>query len=377
MQSSSLTSSSYSPSLTRQTTLLICFKSLTEKYKMALQQNIPIVTPQYIYTSMKARKWLAWEAYRCPALYGLKVSCTGFGEDERIILQRNVEAGGGEFHPSLIRNETTHLLVEKGAEQSPKANAALQWGGIRVVRENWVRESVAQGWGLDEEAYEVVELMGEAQRIKKEMKQKSASLSNTSTSGGGVDTAANRSQSTDWLHQHRQPDDLDMNMEDTSTQESKLPVRHILDPLPAGWRPDIASPSNESSNETANVPPSTHPDAQVHQHNPRSVYIRDLFSPDHFLLEKCTVFLIGFNEYPAVLQRTVQLLSHHGAVRLPHLIPHRLTHIIVYKPTSDELIKLQNSFLLSDLGISVVMYRWLEDSIQEGVLLNESEYLFL
>lgn len=344
---------SYLPTLNETVNVLVCNKVLSDKYIVAVKRGISIVTPNYLISCHRAGKWLPFDGYQCPPLFGLKISCTGFTELQRLVLQKKIESGGAIYHTSMIRNETTHLIVNVGADQSIKSLTASSWN-IKTLREDWVYQSLHSKFAQEEDSFLVFPPNTNEQNLN-------VLNPNPIDLQPQIQTQNHRDNSFTREHlENRQ------NFRDTSTNnQNNLELNQSIHSITLSNRKLL---TQESGTRITLVP---FPPIS------RQVNIQDFFLPDYNLFEKCTVYLLGYNTYPALLQKTTQLLLQHGALILPIIIPHRLTHVIVYKPTESESDLLQNSFILSDISMSVVMHRWIDDCIQENILLDETEYLYL
>lgn len=108
------------------------------KYKVAVKNNIEVVTPNWISDIWEKQKLLETKKYKLPPFAGLVISVTGLSAGTRNEIQRLAKAYGGVYTPNLTK-KCTHLLSE--SPQGLKYRYALEWG-IYCVTTQWFFDSI-------------------------------------------------------------------------------------------------------------------------------------------------------------------------------------------------------------------------------------------
>ena len=141
---------SYSDILGDDVTYLIVVKVGSRNYFSAQQLNISIVPVQWIYDSIRDKELKALSDYSLRLFEGIVVSTTGFNNDERYVMQSELERNGGIFEGNMLYDHTDYLIVRN--INSEKYRVALEWRTITMVNEFWFRDSIrfnSERWRID------------------------------------------------------------------------------------------------------------------------------------------------------------------------------------------------------------------------------------
>ena len=126
----------------------------SEKYCAAVKWGIPVVRPDWVKACAASSSAVpAFEDYALKPLEKLKICITGYLGEERDELIELVSRGGGVYNGQLNAVVTTHLVAAKPS--GAKYKSAKDWGCIHLVTRQWLRETVARGYCLDETSYPV------------------------------------------------------------------------------------------------------------------------------------------------------------------------------------------------------------------------------
>lgn len=87
-------------------------------------------------------------------LAGVRLSLTGFDQEEREEVADLVHRLGGTFCAQLERGVCTHLLVSPDApDNTPKLVAARKWGAVALLPATWLRACALAGARVPEAGY--------------------------------------------------------------------------------------------------------------------------------------------------------------------------------------------------------------------------------
>jgi len=131
--------------LSKKTTHLIAGEVGTNKYNVAYDHGIKVMTADWVLkvweASLKPGHILAqdeqFEKYRCPPFLGLTVVVSGYHSAERNTLKNFVLRGGGNYSEEMKKNECTHLITKK--PEGANYEAAKTWK-IKIVEDKWLKE---------------------------------------------------------------------------------------------------------------------------------------------------------------------------------------------------------------------------------------------
>ena len=145
------------------TDVLVAGRVGTEKYRLALKTETPVVKSDWITSSAKSGKLLDIEAFKVPALFGCMVCVTGLNTDNRLKVQQLCEQNGAIYNSSLLPGYT-HLIAKVGfyctfqilnfskKRGSEKFEFALK-NNTNVVTIKWIEDSVKRKCAQDESQY--------------------------------------------------------------------------------------------------------------------------------------------------------------------------------------------------------------------------------
>jgi topoisomerase (DNA) II binding protein 1 len=131
-------------------THLVAGNVTSEKYSVAVSKEIPVMTAGWlreVWRSSGATTAVTateprFSSFRCPALLGVTVSVSKMGKEDKDILRKAVSNHGGQYSPSLEKDQTTVLVTPSAS--GDKYIAAKKWN-IPCVTSNWVFESIEAG----------------------------------------------------------------------------------------------------------------------------------------------------------------------------------------------------------------------------------------
>lgn len=134
----------------------------TKKYQVAVDQEIPIMTGEWVSAVWNAvakdhtQHILATDerflSHACPVLYGMVVCVSQLDRATKLALQGIIEENGGTYSPLLEMSKTSVLIVS--APEGDKYTHACKWR-IKCLTPDWIYDSVQRGHALQMENYEV------------------------------------------------------------------------------------------------------------------------------------------------------------------------------------------------------------------------------
>lgn len=143
----------FASDLVRSVHCVLVRKVGTKKHETAQKWKIPTVEFRWLDDCKKENKFLPFKEYEVRAFVGCVVTCTHVSASERTRIKRMVEENGGEYHPSLERNKTTHLIAVHTAGE--KYLHAQSWGNVKIVNASWVENCSTLGSWVPETQYAV------------------------------------------------------------------------------------------------------------------------------------------------------------------------------------------------------------------------------
>jgi len=132
--------------ISENTTYLIATKVGSIKYKLAAQNEVTALLPEWIVECWNIKSLVAIDKFLLPPFAGCVISVTGLSATSRNEISRLVKAYGGEYTPNLTK-KCTHLLSE--APTGLKYRYALEWG-VHCVTVQWFLESINTQKCVDE-----------------------------------------------------------------------------------------------------------------------------------------------------------------------------------------------------------------------------------
>ncbi|CAH1395016.1 unnamed protein product [Nezara viridula] len=150
----------YSDQLTLAVTHLLADKITsicTGKYQKAVDNNIPIVRPEWILKcwelSRMGQKAPDPIGFRLPPFQGMHITCSNLSQVAKKKLHMLIEANGGVYLRTLELNKTVVLVI--GEPEGKKWQHAQQWE-IPCVSPSWIYESVERGVAVPSKNHLVV-----------------------------------------------------------------------------------------------------------------------------------------------------------------------------------------------------------------------------
>lgn len=154
----------YTESMFDATTHLVTDTVVSEKYAVAVERNIPIMTSKWIEDvwniSLKENVHCSDERFKkhaCPPFSNLIISCTGLkNSSDRKKLVDLINENGGQF-TGCLNLSTTHILIVCGTSGtcSNKYKAARNECRIKCVTPDWIVDSIKMGYALPHADYTV------------------------------------------------------------------------------------------------------------------------------------------------------------------------------------------------------------------------------
>jgi hypothetical protein len=135
------------PDLTAACTHLVADTVLSDKYLVAVQMRIPVVSVEWMEASACHGEPLAEEDYLLRPLHRLVVCLSGpsFGRDDRQVIESLVRREGGTYSRTLD-SQVTHLVVDAPAgEKYLLCRSDPQVAHVRVVSPAWLAACLSRG----------------------------------------------------------------------------------------------------------------------------------------------------------------------------------------------------------------------------------------
>ena len=139
------------------------------KYCSVLRKHpmIPVVSPDWMKTSVEQKKRLPYAQFAVGPCYGLKICLSGLHPEEKAKLAGYVEKNGGTHSPSLTRH-CTHLV---SSSKTSEKYVFAEKQGIVCASVEWLVESIKGGWCRDVSLYPVKdEIPGEKLTVARKEK---------------------------------------------------------------------------------------------------------------------------------------------------------------------------------------------------------------
>jgi len=319
----------YSNALHDGITHLIAATTLSQKYEIAVEKEIPCMLPTWVYdvwqvssTELVTAVDPRFSNRICPPLHGVTVTVSQFGRADKEILQKTVESAGGSYS-GVLDMETTSVLICTSNE-GEKYLHAKKWN-IPCVSSQWVFDSIERGVCLPTSGYRV---------DKKSLGSNDSNLK-------------------------QRDDKLESSLLNTSNVRKFNRLELV---------------KNSVVNETLNgsimnddvAGGKTNADCML------ELQLCKVKSAGSFL-DGCRIYLSGFSETEQL--QLSRVLKYSGGVRLSQLVEsvthcvHSFTNNTVAVDTSKKLEEL-------DLSPHMVSLQWIVESFNLGRPASEAEYLF-
>jgi len=301
---------------------------VSDKYKVAVETETPVMTTQWIHQVWKAssRDLVSavdpkFSKYKCPAFLGLSVSVSQLNREDKNILRKKIEEHGGVYQAEL-QMDVTNMLVCSSADGS-KYYYAHKWR-VPCVKPEWILDSVNKGYALPTDSYKV------------EKKNKASTPTKDTSSGAGLSDVSMCSTI--------------MNPNESSMAMSR--VDETVNCTALGTiAPEIQGKTTKDWLDELDL-------AKVKKAGT--------------FLDGLRVYLSGFSESEQV--QMTRVLKYAGATRLTQLVD-SVTHI-VHSVTIN--IDTDTARIIKDLDISPhsVSLEWIVESMKRGNKLREEDYIF-
>ena len=145
----------FTPTLDENSTHLVAMTVQSDKYRHAVRQELPVVTPEWVLRSADAGKLEPEVSFLLPPLYGLVIAVTGpgFDEETRERASQLIERLGGRMTRGLIA-ECTHLVAEAPCgEKFHACCTVVDLRNVQVVSCGWLDACARTGVCVDAAQY--------------------------------------------------------------------------------------------------------------------------------------------------------------------------------------------------------------------------------
>lgn len=302
-------------------THLVCDGTKSEKYMLAAEKGVKLMLPSWIDELFEENKshYIGandpkMDKFKCPALHKLSICCTGLSSSkDRLKLSELVAANGGRLEMKLKLSQTDVLVCCGSAgTKSEKYKAARNTSHISCVTEDWVHDSIKNGYAMPRENYHVKVLTSTP---TKEGENVDPNFSTVSSIGGSVrgypvDNTVN-----------------DTRLDATPGSSKRKADESLVD------RMDIKKLKNAGS-----------------------------------FLDGCSVYVVGFGA--SHRDKLHKIINVSGATRYDSFSP-RVSHVLVGDPACAELTAIRSA----GGPCHFVTVQWLLDSMMQQKQAEEDNYL--
>lgn len=133
---------SYEKAVVADATCLIAKRTGLRDFQLARQFNIEAVSIDWLNDCYTKNTVAKLKQYALRPFHGLTVSCTQLSPDERLALQKLVEANGGIYSSSMVKDSTTHLVAQE--PNGDKYSYAKLWKNVHIINMLWIQQCVKQ-----------------------------------------------------------------------------------------------------------------------------------------------------------------------------------------------------------------------------------------
>jgi len=320
----------YSKSFHDGVTHLVAGSVVSEKYNVAVAKAIPVMTTDWVHevwrsssaiTSVTATE-ARFSIHRCPSLLGVSVSVSMMGKEDKDIVRKTVTSHGGQYSPSLEKDQTTVLVTSSAA--GDKFQAAKKWN-IPCVTSDWMFESIEAGHCLPFVAFRV-EI--KAADVETPLTKQDATI----TGLADISMYSNILNIDDTLCTRAAEETIKTRLE--SEKVAVVQGKRTTD-----WIAELELDTVKKAGS---------------------------------FLDGCKIYLSGFSESENL--QLARLLKFTGAVRLTQL-GDNVTHVLhaVAESVAEETVKLLDSLKLEPHNVSM---KWVVESMKSGRPVPESDYPF-
>uniref|UniRef100_A0A1B0FH09 BRCT domain-containing protein n=1 Tax=Glossina morsitans morsitans TaxID=37546 RepID=A0A1B0FH09_GLOMM len=325
----------------RSITHLVSNTIKSNKYEHATLNGIPVMHVDWV-----QRVWerscnddiiatdKEFEKYKLPIFFGVNITCTGIGTDQRNEIMRLVNDNGGTYQRDFRSHSVDIVITKKDKTDSEKYKAAVRYKKDILIPE-WIFDSVQKGFALPPQKYKVKSLKvstptKDNQSIADFINSDNTQLSDLSR----ISAIGNKFVSNELSTVN---DTISSALNDT--QRFAVPA-----PIPTKeLRKDVLKKSTITS----------HYRQIFEEINPKEAKKAGNF------LDGCCVYLSGFHSEER--EKLNRILNAGGATRYD-AVNEELTHIIVGQLDDHEFNSWKANNLLA--GVHIVRLEWLLESIK-------------
>ncbi|KAJ8307553.1 hypothetical protein KUTeg_015637 [Tegillarca granosa] len=333
-----------SKDFTEHVTHLVAGEVGSKKYQVAGSLGKQIMSPKWIE--------MVWEKsqdghihgtdsqfhdYRCLVFMGLVITVSGLDSEERAQVKKLAESEGGKYTGEMKANECTHLIINK--PKGSKYEYAKKWG-VRIVKSDWLYDSIEKGFCLEENKYELKESTSDMDvtEVKTSTPEKHPAP-DRGRSLADISCISNVSMMN--VNETAAPTDM--------TRKSLGDVtRKSLNDVTRKSLGDITRKSVDEADETVN---------QIDLSKQTS----DLF------LDGCKIYLSGFRG--SVLEKLRKVINAGGGTRLNQL-NENVTHVIMGEKIDKDIQILKTASFRPHVVSSV----WIAECYKQGKTVDEEPF---
>uniref|UniRef100_A0A1A9WPL4 BRCT domain-containing protein n=1 Tax=Glossina brevipalpis TaxID=37001 RepID=A0A1A9WPL4_9MUSC len=332
----------------RAITHLISNTIKSNKYEHATLNDIPVMHVDWV-----QRVWERscnedvtatdeeFEKYRLPIFFGINVTCTGIGMDQRNEIMRLVNDNGGTYQRDFRPHFVDVVITKKDKTDSEKYKAAVRYKKDILIPE-WIFGSVQKGFALPTKNYEVKSFKVSTPTKDNQSMASFVSGDNTQLSDiSRISSVGNKAS----------PNELSTVNETIPSAMNDTPGFAVPAPLSAkDLRKDVFKKTSIASLYR-----------QVFEEiNPKEAKKAGNF------LDGCCIYLSGFRSDER--EKLNRILNAGGATRYD-AVTEELTHIIVGQLDDHEFNSWKANNVLA--GVHIVRLDWLLESIKRKQLASE------
>jgi hypothetical protein len=339
--------------------------------------NIPIVTPEWLTSSIEKNTRLPYADFAAGVFQGLVICFSGLSVPEKKEFSEQVEAEGGRHSPVLDRT-CTHLVTD--STQSDKFIYA-QLNGIYTITPAWIEESLSAGRCLDPTKYLITKPVGSQHHSQQQTSHliRQASLQRTGQRGEGAAAGAGGSGLTGDVTENG----LDSNTMTAKEQGGKVDgsrrsgseepsLRKVAVDTTTAARGEksssrLGTTAGAGVGGEADVPISATPATGV---TPTWTTL-DHEDDAPLFLDSCFIWVTCCSA--AEEQETLVLCAHGGAKRFLEPHPTLTTHIVVGSNLTGENAQTVVAFSNMHKDVPVVNLEWLRRSAARREVLAADE----
>ncbi|XP_071442261.1 DNA topoisomerase 2-binding protein 1-A [Hetaerina americana] len=301
----------------------------SQKYKVAVERKVPIMTEDWVGAVWEAglkenvsAMDVQFSLHKLPTFKGMVICASQISKKEKQNLMTLITSNGGQYSPQLDSKETGLLVI--GDPSGTKFTFAKRWG-IPCVTPQWVYDSASKGCCLSFDSYFI------------EGHSTAKALCSTPEQGKTQDTLPDFSMCSTIAG-----DSTRLNINDTIAAE--------ISAVPEPRTPRKGNGGNKDYIDLVN-----------------KLDVSEAKKAGHFL-DGCKVYLSGFN--PGQVEKLRKIINGGGATRF-HQITESVSHVIVGEFMYEEMKTLKSG----KFRPFVVRVDWLIESMRLGRVADEDKFL--